>query len=182
MSELRTNRIVPRDGITSGTFNGGGIIQVKQAVQTQPQIQNPAGDFHGSGGNNFSAMTDIPGLSVDITPSRSDSKILVSYHLYIGGNNTVTYIRLLRDSTGLAIPSGVVNGSTGVNFTTTSSNGFMSTNSFQFLDSPATTSSVTYKLQWAGNSSGYALYLNRYPGGSTSYIGSSSLTVMEVSG
>ena len=182
MSELRTNRIVPRDGITSGTFNGGGIIQVKQAVQTQPQIQNPAGDFHGSGGNNFSAMTDIPGLSVDITPSRSDSKILVSYHLYIGGNNTVTYIRLLRDSTGLAIPSGVVNGSTGVNFTTTSSNGFMHTNSFQFLDSPATTSSVTYKLQWAGNSSGYALYLNRYPGGSTSYIGSSSLTVMEVSG
>ena len=181
MSELRTNRIVPRDGITSGTFNGGGIIQVKQAVQTQP-ITDTAADFHASGGNNFSAFADISGLSVDITPSRSDSKILVSYHLYIGGNNTVTYIRLLRDSTGLAIPSGVVNGSTGVNFTTTSSNGFMSTNSFQFLDSPATTSSVTYKLQWAGNSSGYALYLNRYPGGSTSYIGSSSLTVMEVSG
>ena len=181
MSELRTNRIVPRDGITSGTFNGGGIIQVKQAVQTQPQT-GTAADFHASGGNNFSAFADISGLSVDITPSRSDSKILVSYHLYIGGNNTVTYIRLLRDSTGLAIPSGVVNGSTGVNFTTTSSNGFMSTNSFQFLDSPATTSSVTYKLQWAGNSSGYALYLNRYPGGSTSYIGSSSLTVMEVSG
>ena len=106
MSELRTNRIVPRDGLTSGTFNGGGIIQVKQAVQTQPQSAS-AGDFHGSGGNNFSAMADIPGLSVAITPSRSDSKILISYHLYIGGNNTVTYIRLLRDSTGLAIPSGL---------------------------------------------------------------------------
>jgi hypothetical protein len=181
MSELRTNRIVPRDGLTSGTFNGGGIIQVKQAVQTQPQSAS-AGDFHGGGGNNFSAMADIPGLSVAITPSRSDSKILISYHLYIGGNNTVTYIRLLRDSTGLAIPSGMTNGSTGVNFTTTSNNGFMSTHSFQFLDSPATTSSVTYKLQWAGNSSAYTLYLNRYPGSSNSYIGSSSITVMEVSG
>ena len=181
MSELRTNRIVPRDGLTSGTFNGGGIIQVKQAVQTQPQSAS-AGDFHGSGGNNFSAMADIPGLSVAITPSRSDSKILISYHLYIGGHNTVTYIRLLRDSTGLAIPSGMTNGSTGVNFTTTSNNGFMSTHSFQFLDSPATTSSVTYKLQWAGNSSAYTLYLNRYPGSSNSYIGSSSITVMEVSG
>ena len=180
MSELRTNRIVPRDGLTSGTFNGGGIIQVKQAVQSQPVTASGA-SFHDSGGNNFSAMADISGLSVAITPTRSDSKILVSYHLYIGGNNTVTYIRLLRNSTGLAIPSGVTNGSTGVNFTTTSSNGFMSTNSFQFLDSPSTTSSVTYKLQWAGNSS-YTLYLNRYPGSSDNYIGSSSITVMEVSG
>ena len=181
MSELRTNRIVPRDGLTSGTFNGGGIIQVKQAVQSQP-LDVAAGDFHGSGGNNFSAMADIAGLSVAITPSRSDSKILVSYHLYIGGHNTVTYIRLLRNSTGLAIPSGVTNGSTGVNFTTTANNGFMSTNSFQFLDRPATTSSVTYKLQWAGNASNYTLYLNRYPGSSTNYIGYSSITVMEVSG
>ena len=179
MSELRTNRIIPRDGLPSGS--SGGIIQVKQAVQTQPQSVT-AGDFHASGGNNFSAFADIPGLSVSITPSRSDSKMLISYHLYIGGNNTVTYIRLLRDSTGLAIPSGVTNGSTGVNFTTTSSNGFMSTNSFQFLDSPATTSSVTYKLQWAGNASNYTLYLNRYPQSSTNYIGSSSITVMEVSG
>ena len=28
MSELRTNRIVPRDGLVSGSY--GGIIQVKQ--------------------------------------------------------------------------------------------------------------------------------------------------------
>ena len=34
MSELRTNRIVPRDGLLSGTYNGGGIIQVKQTVKT----------------------------------------------------------------------------------------------------------------------------------------------------
>ncbi len=181
MSELRTNRIVPRDGITSGTFNGGGIIQVKQAVQTQP-VTDTAADFHASGGNNFSAFADISGLSVDITPSRSDSKILVSYHLYIGSENTVTYLRLLRDSTGLAIPTGVTNGTTGVNFFTTASNGTMSTSSFQFLDSPATTNSITYKMQWAGNTTGYALYLNRYPHSATSYIGSSSITVMEVSG
>tara|TARA_B100000508_G_scaffold104226_1_gene82541 strand:- start:499 stop:1044 length:546 start_codon:yes stop_codon:yes gene_type:complete len=181
MSELRTNRIVPRDGITSGTFNGGGIIQVKQAVQTQPQT-GIAGDFHASGGNNFSAFADIPGISVDITPSRSDSKILVSYHLYIGSENTVTYLRLLRDSTGLAIPTGVTNGTTGVSFITAASNGTMTTSTFQFLDSPATTSSITYKMQWAGNTSGYTLYLNRYPHTATSYIGSSSITVMEVSG
>ena len=32
MSELRTNRIVPRDGLPSGS--SGGIIQVKQAERT----------------------------------------------------------------------------------------------------------------------------------------------------
>ena len=34
MSELRTNRIVPRDGLTSGTNNGGGIIQVRNIMYT----------------------------------------------------------------------------------------------------------------------------------------------------
>ena len=32
MSELRTNRIVPRDGLPSGSY--GGIIQVKYANYT----------------------------------------------------------------------------------------------------------------------------------------------------
>ena len=32
MSELRTNRIVPRDGLPSGSF-GGCIIQVRYAQQ-----------------------------------------------------------------------------------------------------------------------------------------------------
>ena len=34
MSELRTNRIVPRDGLVSGTGIGGGVIQVKNATVT----------------------------------------------------------------------------------------------------------------------------------------------------
>ena len=39
MSELRTNRIVPRDGLVSGA--SGGIIQVVQNVQGQGQINSP---------------------------------------------------------------------------------------------------------------------------------------------
>ena len=33
MSELRTNRIVPRDGLVSGTGKAGGVIQVVSALQ-----------------------------------------------------------------------------------------------------------------------------------------------------
>ena len=35
MSELRTNRIIPRDGLASGT--SGGIIQVVQATKTDTE-------------------------------------------------------------------------------------------------------------------------------------------------
>ena len=35
MSELRTNRIVPRDGLVSGA--SGGIIQVVQSVKTDAE-------------------------------------------------------------------------------------------------------------------------------------------------
>jgi hypothetical protein len=36
MSELRTNRIVPRDGLpseTSGDLKGGGILQIRYKIQ-----------------------------------------------------------------------------------------------------------------------------------------------------
>ena len=67
MSELRTNRIVPRDGLTSGTFNGGGIIQVKQTVRTS--VFSESISAHTTGSNNA--------IEVAITPTRSDSKIFV---------------------------------------------------------------------------------------------------------
>ena len=53
MSELRTNRIVPRDGLTSGTGIGGGIIQVKSVTKTDA-YQKPSG----------TSFVDVPGLSV----------------------------------------------------------------------------------------------------------------------
>ena len=55
----------------------------------------------------------------------------------------------------------------------------------QFLDSPATTSAVTYKLQMRSLNSGRLFHLNRHHSDADG-IGSprtaSSLTVMEVSG
>ena len=35
MSELRTNRIIPRDGLPSGS--SGGIIQIKYAIKNDTQ-------------------------------------------------------------------------------------------------------------------------------------------------
>ena len=50
MSELRTNRIIPRDGLPSGS--AGGIIQVKQTVKTD------------TFSNNTQSFVEITGLNV----------------------------------------------------------------------------------------------------------------------
>ena len=71
MSELRTNRIIPRDGLSSGY--SGGIIQMKQATVTSAETYSVA-----VGGTS----SDV--ISVSITPTRSDSKILVMYDLCWG--------------------------------------------------------------------------------------------------
>ena len=73
MSELRTNRIVPRDGLTSGTFNGGGVVQVRHSAFT--------GIDDTTGGIN-TALTDFESTyNCTITPTRSDSKILVEMYV-----------------------------------------------------------------------------------------------------
>ena len=64
MSELRTNRIIPRDGLVSGA--SGGIIQVVQNVLGIAQLNS-------SGTSEY----DI-NLNCTITPQRSDSKILIN--------------------------------------------------------------------------------------------------------
>ena len=132
MSELRTNRIVPRDGLVSATGKGGGVIQVVESSTTS-QVSHTANSY-----------IDI-GLSATITPTRSDSKILIQGN--IGGietsahNNYGQWI-LLRDST--VIISAI---DYGIGFTGDSARAGTSS-SFFILDAPATASAITYKVQF----------------------------------
>ena len=104
MSELRTNRIIPRDGLTSGA--SGGIIQVKQTIlKTAVEVIQAVG----------SGYADINGLNVTITPTRSDSKVLVRAVIYNSiASNNVIFFRLLRGSTFIEQPSGT--SSSGANY------------------------------------------------------------------
>lgn len=89
---------------------------------------------------------DVSGLSVTITPTLSTSKILVSTSFTIigsGSSYATGYVQLIRDSTplqarfaGSYYPSGG-----GVN------TAVYSPYSVQYVDSPATTSATTYKVQ-----------------------------------
>ena len=171
MSELRTNRIIPRDGLPSGS--AGGIIQVKQVIKKD---QFTTSSTVSSGG-----YVDLTGLSVDITPTRSDSKILIEAQIYNSNNNAVNFFRILRGSTFIEQPSGT--SASGANWNAHGfayfDHQFQDTTVMKILDSPATTSATTYKVQCA--CTGTQLTINKFYN-STNYYGISTLTVMEVSG
>ena len=174
MSELRTNRIVPRDGLPSGS--SGGIIQVKMGTFTDRFTTNSA------------TMVDT-GLSVSITPTRADSKILVNVSLGSFANGTGlkrAFMNIVRDSTNVIVGDA----DTGHEVTAavnTRASGYASGTqiplSFMVLDSPSTTSSVTYKVQASIGSDSGNVYLN-YPESNDQYGANtaSTIVVMEVSG
>ena len=93
-------------------------------------------------------MTDI-GLSVSITPSSATNKVLVMAWVPVQSfRETDTNnggLRLVRGSTAITAAAGVMNGSTGG--TVAGLTASRSVITLMYLDSPATTSSTTYKVQ-----------------------------------
>lgn len=132
------------------------------------------------------SYVDVTGLSVSITPTSSSNKILVLFQ--INGSQEVgagrASLKLLRDST--VIDAGSASGSR-----TPALGGFSSADvsipsapvSGNFLDSPATTSSTTYKIQLAMTAGSGTAYINRtaQDADSSNQIRmASTITVMEI--
>ena len=173
-SQLRVDKILPVDGAPTG--GGGGIIQVQSTTKTDT--------FQKASGTSFQ---DVTGLSVSITPKFSTSKILILYDMSWSSSSGHCSCRLMRDSTPIKIGDG--NGSrtqcTGQMHQNSGDQYDMVQVSGTHMDSPATTSSVTYKMQvGTPYGSAYDLRVN-YQGDDSneSWVGrtASTITVMEVS-
>ena len=102
------------------------------------------------------SYTDITGLSVSITPTSSSSKILVMMHVQIGHSSNVSaFLRLVRDSTAIAVGTNVGSRTAcTVGMFDDPSDDECNSTSMMFLDSPATTSATTYKIQMSTEASG----------------------------
>ena len=151
----------------------GSVLQVVQATKT---------DSFSTTSNSF---VDITGLSASITPTSATSQILILSTVSAAGNNATCgyYLKLLRGSTDIFI--GDAAGSrvrvTGSNIN--SDNNFFNTNGFIFLDSPATTSSTTYKFQIATSFGANTIGVNRSVNDSNNVNtgrGASSIVLMEI--
>jgi len=129
------------------------------------------------------SLADITGMSVAITPTFSDSKILVTCNFQIGdtGGDELPFV-ILRGATQIGIGTGAstLNCSFYVRGDSESTaNLAMWSASWEYLDSPATTSATTYKAQWRVRAGGQTAYLNR-PGSAANFVTASTITVREV--
>jgi hypothetical protein len=132
-----------------------------------------------------SSYTDITGLSVSITPKSASNKILVLFSVNGAGTagQTQAPVQLVRDTTAIAI--GDTAGSrirATLSLNALSEANAISNGSMNFVDSPATTSATTYKLQ-IRSFGGQTVVVNRSESdtdANTRMRTVSSITVIEV--
>ena len=177
MSELRTNRIIPRDGLPSGS--AGGIIQVRSTTFTDNATYAISG----------MTWTEVTGLTTTITPTRSDSKILCMVTIGAiesNGHNQRFGMALRRNSTNIGVNTQSGGNHTRANWASRGQNvGNIVSNwaCFNHLDSPASTSQQTYRVMITTEGS-QTLYVNRSESDADSssvFRCASSLTLMEFS-
>ena len=129
-----------------------------------------------------SSLVDVTGLSATITPTSATSTILVM--ATVSGASTdvanagVTGYVILRGSTQIAVNTGLAYDYTGqLSIRNLGASTAVTLNhATNFIDSPATTSATTYKIQ---ASTLATLYINR--DGDNSVGSVSSITLMEIS-
>jgi len=124
------------------------------------------------------AWADITGMTAAITPTSATSKILVMFDTYIGNSTSggsFNFVQMLRGSTAIGVGTGGTTNSSGQTYITDT--GRLEPITMSFLDSPATTSATTYKLQYQTTAG--TIYLNRR-GSATDMITASTLTLIEV--
>jgi hypothetical protein len=117
---------------------GGKVLQVVQAViSTQTVVAS-------------TSMTNT-NLTATITPSSATSKILVlvsqSYAVERSTNTQGHRLELYRDATSVFLSGASTSASGGISLGATTSVVLYGLASFNYLDSPATTSAITYKTQ-----------------------------------
>ena len=171
-----------QSSILQGVAQKGRVLQVVSTTKTDTGAISTAG---------FSFTSTVSGLTVAITPSASSSKVLVSgvMHMSRSTNKPIASYRLMRDDTAI----GVGDAGGGSQARLTSSMSAPGTNAlgilsipFEFLDTPATTSEITYGIQIYNLDDGTeTLFINRMAGDSTSSFFTrtvSTITAKEVAG
>ena len=152
---------------------GGKVLQVVQTVKT---------DTASHTGTSWSSAL----MSASITPTSTSNKILVMYSATMVCSESAyeTYTSLWRDSTQifLADAAGSRGRSSGIVGKVDAYAG--ETLSQQYLDSPSTTSSITYTFKARSSGVGVSSFINRgvtdRDAAHYDFRGASSLTLMEI--
>ena len=153
--------------VTSAGLPSGSVLQVK-SKEIKDRFVTSSTSF-----------VDVTGFNISITPQSSSNKIMVMVSTAVGSGTAsrVCKMNLLRGSTLIAQPTTTQQYS-GTSTVYNSGNDELHTVNIQYLDSPATTSAVTYKIQVASNGGNMTVNGRN----SNDMMRFSSITVMEIAG
>ena len=172
---------IASDAITSAKIASGAITSAKLASGVGGKILQVKQTFKNDTASTSSgSFSDISGLTVSITPSATSNKILYKGSLYLAYTGAEGNFRLKRTIGGTTTEIGnasVVDDDADGTFAIGGSSLYLTAN-FEFLDSPNTTSAITYGIKWHMHSG--TMYLNR-TWDNNWFHGVSSITAMEVS-
>ena len=188
-SELHVDAIKHSGGTSALTIDSSGNLttnakllstgHVIQVLQSQKTDTFTTTSVINSGG-----FVDLTGLSVNITPASSSSKFLISAKIsgmiWTQGH---TYFQLVRDSTVIGVGDSASSRATVASSSQQESNWGVTDHVTSCLDSPSTSSQITYKVQ-CGTEYG-TLYVNRSNRDTDAWYDvrtSSEITVMEIAG
>jgi len=165
----------------SGTFPAGHVLQVVNTTKTDTFSESLSANVNSSQN----------AIQVSITPSSASNKILILWSInasgYVGSGGHIS-VRVVRGSTNVAVGDAAGNRNRITSISVNASNSDRPTfNSGNLLDSPSTTSAITYGIRLDNNDNGTAtMYLNRSKNDTDSNVNihrtASSITVMEIAG
>ena len=174
VTDLGDDPVVTAGVVAGGALPAGSILQVVSVEKT---------DVFTTTATSF---VDVTGLSVSITPSSASSKIFVSGVITgagIAGTNN-GQARFVRDSTPIFVGDAAGSRTQGLNRLQPWDAGTAMSIPVSGLDSPATTSTITYKFQ-VHTGGGSTVYVNRSSADSDNAAHQrtvSTITLMEVAG
>lgn len=168
-TSLGLGTLATQSAVTAAQVPTGSVVQTQYAQYTSTT----------TGGSSWGDT----GITVNITPSSTSNKVLVRVCFsWSATDATATLWRL--DRSGTVIGAGASGASLAIGQGSFVRDGIFSA-SFEYLDSPSSTSSLTYKLQGSAPNGSNVWTINKNQTGSTplsSYNSTSSITVQEIVG
>ena len=174
-SSSSNNIVLNSDGSTTVSNLGGGIGKILQVVSA---VKDDSASFSADWSNQREISSDLRAV---ITPATTSSKILVTCHLEVSQGSSLAAFQLTRTiggtKTNIFKHTDSANVYQGCANTWFHDSAYLTHISFSYVDSPNTTSEITYSPEVGG--CGVTLYINRIYN-STTHLGTSSTIAMEI--
>jgi hypothetical protein len=175
----------------AGTLTATGKL-ASSSMPTGSVLQVVSTDYTGTASSTSATPADVSGFAATITPSSASNKILVFVSVAFGfANDAYPYVLLKRNGTSISVGATASGSQINVFLSGTGTADAGSTvyrfhqASKSYLDSPSSTSALTYQIQLASPYISSTGYINRVSASdNAAYIQfpTSSITVMEIKG